>query len=71
MTSPDNTTSSGPQPSTGEESAVRGGSPDRMDPPDPGSGGVAGGGADGETAAREQLRKDLGERSDDAGTEAP
>jgi hypothetical protein len=31
---------------------------------------MPGAGADGETGAREQLRKDLGERSPDMGTEA-
>lgn len=47
---------------------VLGGDPDRMDAA-PGSGGLAGAGADGETGAREQLRQDLGERPDSAGTE--
>jgi hypothetical protein len=47
---------------------VRGGPADRMDAA-PGSGGLAGAGADGQTGAREQLRQDLGERSPDAGTE--
>jgi deoxyribodipyrimidine photolyase-related protein len=41
-----------------------------MDSAGPGSGGMPGAGADGETGAREQLRKDLGERSPDMGTEA-
>ena len=45
---------------------VRGGSADRMDPGPPG--GVPSG-ADGETGAREELRKRLGERPADAGTE--
>ena len=48
---------------------VLGGDADRMDSPGPGSGGLAGAGADGETGAREQLRKDLGERPAGAGTE--
>ena len=42
---------------------------DRMDSPGPGSGGLAGAGADGQTGAREQLRQDLGERSPEMGTE--
>jgi hypothetical protein len=45
---------------------VRGGSADRMDSPGEGSGGVPAAGADGSTGAREQLRKDLGERPGDA-----
>jgi hypothetical protein len=40
-----------------------------MDSPGPGSGGLAGAGADGETGAREQLRQDLGERAAGTGTE--
>jgi hypothetical protein len=71
MTLPDNTRKTGPDASTGEEAGVRGGDPDRLDSPGKGSGGVPSAGADGETEAREELRKDLGERSDDAGTEAP
>jgi hypothetical protein len=47
---------------------VRGGPADRMDSA-PGSGGLAGAGADGQTEAREQLRAELGERSPQAGTE--
>ncbi len=47
---------------------VRGGDPERMDAA-PGSGGMPAAGADGSTEAREQLRKDLGERSEAAGTE--
>lgn len=47
---------------------VRGGDPERMDAA-PGSGGVPAAGADGSTETREQLRKDLGERSEAAGTE--
>ena len=65
----DDTRASGPQPSTGEDPGVRGGDADRMDPAGPGSGGLPGGGADGETAAREQLRQDRGERSAGTGTE--
>ena len=54
-----------------EEPGVRGGdAADRMDSPGPGSGGLPGAGADGETGAREQLRQDLGERSAELGTEA-
>lgn len=47
---------------------VSGGDADRMDPAGPGTGGMQAG-ADGETGAREQLRKDLGERDQAAGTE--
>ena len=47
----------------GEHGVLGGDATDRMDSPGPGSGGLPGGGADGETGAREQLRKDLGERS--------
>ena len=66
----DDTRATGPQPSTGPEPGVRGGdAADRMDSAGPGSGGLAGGGADGETRAREQLRKDLGERDGSMGTE--
>ena len=66
----DNTRSDAPRPSGLEEPGVRGGdAADRMDSPGPGSGGLAGAGADGETGAREALRKDLGERSADMGTE--
>lgn len=66
----DNTRTSGPQPSSLEEPGVRGGdAAERMDSPGAGSGGVAGAGADGETGAREQLRKDLGERSPEMATE--
>ncbi|MBW3638644.1 MAG: hypothetical protein KY451_02125 [Actinobacteria bacterium] len=50
-----------------EPEGVRGGDADRMDPGPPG--GVPSAGADGETGAREELRKDLGERSPDSGTE--
>jgi hypothetical protein len=58
----------GADPGSFEDAAagVRGGSRERMDPPGPGGGGP-GVGADGETAAREQMRKDLGERRPDAG----
>ena len=66
----DNTRTNGPQPSGLEEPGVRGGdAADRMDSPGPGSGGLAGGGADGETGAREQLRKNLGERAAELGEE--
>ncbi|MCW2713678.1 MAG: hypothetical protein JWN88_725 [Frankiales bacterium] len=54
---------------TAADRAVPGGSADRLDSPGEGSGGLPSAGADGETGAREQLRKDLGERSPDAGTE--
>jgi hypothetical protein len=40
-----------------------------MDSPGEGSGGLPGAGADGETGAREALRKDLGEREGALGTE--
>lgn len=67
----DNTRNDAPQPSGLEEPGVRGGdAADRMDSPGAGSGGLPGAGADGETEAREQLRKDLGERSPEMGTEA-
>jgi hypothetical protein len=66
----DNTRNDAPRPSGLEEPGVRGGdAADRMDSPGPGSGGLPGAGADGETGAREALRKDLGERSADMGTE--
>ncbi len=74
MTSPvpadSTTTQEGGAPATSEDAAtgVRGGDPERMDAA-PGSGGLPGAGADGETEAREQLRKDLGERGPAAGTE--
>ena len=54
---------------TSTASHVSGGDADRMDSPGPGSGGLSGAGADGETGAREALRKDLGERSEHMGTE--
>ena len=67
----DTTNTDAPRPSGLEEPGVRGGdAADRMDSAGPGSGGMPGAGADGETGAREQLRKDLGERSPDMGTEA-
>jgi hypothetical protein len=67
----DDTRNDAPQPSGLEEPGVRGGdAADRMDAPGEGSGGLPGAGADGETAAREALRKDLGERSPQAGEEA-
>lgn len=69
MSTPDNTRSSGPEPETADPAGVRGGDADRLDSPGDGSGGMPSAGADGETAAREQLRKDLGERAEDAGTE--
>jgi hypothetical protein len=73
MTEPiDNTRiQEGAAPAKPEDAArgVLGGDADRMDSPGPGSGGLAGAGADGETGAREQLRKDLGERAPDMGTE--
>ena len=66
----DDTRNDAPQPSGLEEPGVRGGNAaDRMDSPGAGSGGLAGAGADGETGAREALRKDLGERSPGMGTE--
>ena len=68
----DNTNSQeGAAPATSADQAkgVLGGDADRMDSPGPGSGGLAGAGADGETGAREQLRKDLGERSSELGSE--
>jgi hypothetical protein len=71
MTEPlDNTRSERPTsvPSVGD-AGVSGGDADRLDSPGAGSGGLPGGGADGETAAREELRKDLGERAPGLGTE--
>jgi hypothetical protein len=68
----DNTvTRQGPGVGRPEDAArgVSGGSANRLDPPGPGSGGVPAAGADGSTAAREQLRAGLGERSPDAGRE--
>lgn len=66
----DNTGTSGASPASLDEPGVRGGdAADRMASPGAGSGGVAGAGADGGTGAREQLRKDLGERSPEMGTE--
>lgn len=53
---------------TPDDRHVSGGDPERMDSA-PGSGGMPSAGADGETAAREQLRKERGERPADAGTE--
>jgi hypothetical protein len=71
MTEPtDNTRTSGPAPADPHQTGVQGGdAAERMDSPGEGSGGLPGGGADGETAAREQLRKDLGERAEGQGTE--
>ncbi len=70
-TQSDDTRASGPtQSDAADEHGVLGGdAAERMDPAGPGSGGLPGGGADGETAAREQLRKDLGERDASLGTE--
>lgn len=72
MTEPtDNTrTTEGAAPATDHDATrgVLGGDPDRMDPAGEGTGGVPSG-ADGETGAREQQRKDLGERSSASGTE--
>lgn len=77
MTNPLNTPSTGTpdlggpidrEPATTTAPHVSGGDADRMDPAGPGTGGMQAG-ADGETAAREQLRKDLGERRQDAGTD--
>jgi hypothetical protein len=66
----DNTSTDAPRPSGVDEPGVRGGdAADRMDSAGPGSGGLPGAGADGETGAREALRKDLGERSPQMGTE--
>ena len=66
----DDTRTDAPRPSGLDEPGVRGGdAADRMDSAGPGSGGLPGAGADGETGAREQLRKDLGERSPHLGTE--
>ncbi len=66
----DDTRNDAPQPSTPGEPGVRGGNAaDRMDSPGPGSGGLPGAGADGETGARERLRVGLGERSASLGTE--
>ena len=66
----DNTSTDAPRPSGLDEPGVRGGdAADRMDSAGPGSGGMPGAGADGETGAREALRKDLGERSSELGTE--
>lgn len=69
MTEPtDDTRSSGLAPdSAPDPQGVRGGDADRMDPGP--LGGVPAAGADGETGAREELRKDLGERSPAAGTQ--
>ena len=66
----DDTSTDAPRPSGLEEPGVRGGdAADRMDSPGAGTGGLPGAGADGETGAREALRKDLGERSSGMGTE--
>ncbi len=72
MTGPtENTPNDGPSQSNaaGEPGVLGGDATDRMDSPGAGSGGVPSAGADGETGAREQLRKDLGERSQDTGDE--
>jgi hypothetical protein len=74
MTSPtpadSTTTHEGGAPASPHDAAtgVRGGDAERMDAA-PGSGGMPAAGADGQTEAREQLRKDLGERGPQAGTE--
>ena len=66
----DNTRTDAPSPSGVDEPGVRGGdAADRMDSPGAGSGGVPAAGADGVTGAREDLRKDLGERSPEMGSE--
>jgi hypothetical protein len=66
----DNTRIERVSPASSDTDGVRGGdATDRMDSPGPGSGGVPAAGADGQTGAREDLRKDLGERRQDAGTE--
>lgn len=64
----DTGTFEGAAPASPDEQGVRGGPADRLDAA-PGSGGVPAAGADGQTAAREELRKDLGERGGNAGTE--
>lgn len=71
MTEPDSTRTTGPSPSTDDRDTrgVRGGDADRLDSPGAGSGGVPGAGADGQTAAREDLRQSLGERAETAGRE--
>jgi len=65
------TTQEGAAPARPDDAArgVLGGDPERMDAA-PGSVGVPAAGADGQTEAREQLRKDRGERPADAGTES-
>lgn len=66
----DNTRITRTTPPGSAEAGVRGGdAAERMDSPGPGSGGVPAAGADGQTEAREELRKDLGERSEQMGTE--
>lgn len=67
--STDNTRTSGAEPASPDQAGVRGGDADRMDSPGEGSGGVPGAGADGQTAAREDLRQSLGERAETAGRE--
>ena len=69
-TKDDLTTQEGASPARPDDAArgVLGGDPERMDSA-PGSGGLAGAGDDGQTGAREQLRKDLGERPGDAGAD--
>jgi hypothetical protein len=65
----DNTTTqngAAPERASDAERGVLGGDPERIDAA-PGSGGMPAAGADGQTGAREQLRKDLGERAADAG----
>ena len=66
----ENTSSAAPAPDTDPgTAAVSGGPADRMDSAGEGTGGLAPGGADGVTAAREELRKDLGERAGSLGEE--
>jgi hypothetical protein len=68
----DNTRTTGPMPAADAAEArqgVLGGDADRLDSPGEGTGGVPAAGADGVTEAREQLRKDLGERDDGMGEE--
>lgn len=57
-----------PASSSDAATGVRGGDADRLDAA-PGSGGLPAAGADGRTEAREELRKDLGERAASTGTE--
>lgn len=73
MTNPaDHTTSGAPTgaDATAADPQISGGPADRLDTAGKGSGGIRGAGADGETAAREELRKDLGERPEGADVES-